>query len=84
MSTKEEMYIEKYNTEYLTLKEACKIWRKPGYSSLSKELPKIGYEKAIEIGRIPRGRWESGAFIMRIGDILEFLDKKDEILWKRV
>lgn len=84
MNAKEIYYIEKYEGEYVVLKEACEIWRKPGYSSLSTTLPQIGYNLAIEKGIIPRGRWEAGSFIMRISDVLEFIDKKDEIIWKRV
>jgi len=83
MCEKEIYYIEKYGGEYVLLKEACQIWCKPGYSKLSKELPKVGYEYAIETGQIPCGRWEAGSFIMRICDILEFIDKKDDLLWKR-
>ena len=53
MTEKEKMYIKKYGKEFLNLKESCQIWVKPGYSTLSKELPKIGYSIAVQKKIIP-------------------------------
>jgi hypothetical protein len=73
MTEKERLYIELYRTEYLTLKQACEIWRKPGYSTLSKQLPKIGYLKAVEAGIIPKFRKVGTTYLFKIADILDFL-----------
>jgi len=75
MTEKERMYIEKFGNEYLLLREACTIWRKPGYSSLSKLLANIGYSTAVEKGIIPKYKCESGAYLFKVSDILEFIDE---------
>ena len=77
MCEKEKMYIEKFGTEYLTLKQACKIWRKPGYSTLSKKLPKIGYLNAVKKGIIPQFKKEGAMYLFRIKHILKFIDGKE-------
>ena len=77
MCEKEKMYIEMFENEYLILSQACKIWRKPGYSSLSKVLPKMGYETAVKNGIIPKYKKEGTAYLFRISDILDFLDSKE-------
>lgn len=74
MINREEMYIEKFGSEYLTLKEACSIWRKPGYSSLSKKLPKMGYSTAYIKGIIPKYKYISSSYLFRVKDILAFLE----------
>ena len=77
MTSREEIYIKQFGTEYLILKQACQIWRKPGYSSLSKRLPKIGYKTAVEKGIIPKYKHIGGAYLFKIKDILEFLDNRE-------
>jgi len=77
MQEKEKFYIDKFDSEYLVLKQACKIWKKPGYSSLSKRLPEIGYKTAVEKGIIPKYKHIGGAYLFKIKDILEFLDNKE-------
>ncbi|DAB34198.1 MAG TPA: hypothetical protein CFH82_06590 [Sulfurospirillum sp. UBA12182] len=77
MTDREKLYFEKYKSEYLVLRQGCEIWRKPGYSSLSKKLPKIGYQNAVKKGLIPRYRYISGAYLFKIKDILDFLDNKE-------
>ena len=74
MTEKEKFYIEKYGTEYITLKQACEIWRKPGYSTLSKKLPEIGYDRAVELRLIPKYRKVGTSYLFKIADILEFLE----------
>ncbi len=74
MTEKEKMYIKEFGMEYLTLKQACKIWRKPGYSKLSKQLPQIGYEHAVKIGVIPKYRKVGVSYLFKIADILNFLE----------
>lgn len=78
MTEKEKFYIKKYGTEYPTLKQACEIWRKPGYSTLSKKLPDIGYERAVEIKLIPKYRKVGTSYLFRISDILKFLNDFEE------
>ena len=53
MTEKEKMYIKQYGKEFLNLRESCQIWVKPGYSTLSKKLPQIGYKTAVEKNIIP-------------------------------
>lgn len=74
MTEKEKMYINKFDSEYLTLKQACTIWRKPSYSTLSKELPRNGYKRAVELNKIPKYRKVGSAYLFKISDILEFLE----------
>lgn len=76
MTDLERLYIKKFNKEYLQLKEACQIWIKPGYSTLSKCLPKIGYDKAVELGMIPKYSKIGSTYLFKIKDILEFLNEK--------
>lgn len=73
MNEKEKYYREKYGDELL-LNEACAIWRKPGYSTLCKKLPKIGYAKAAELGIIPKYHKEGNAYLFYLIDVLEFCD----------
>lgn len=75
MTEKEKVYFLKFGKEYLNLRESCKIWIKPGYSSLSKLLPKIGYKEAVRRGAIPKYRYVSGTYLFKISDILNFLDE---------
>ena len=77
MCEKEKMYIEKFETEFLILKQGCSVWRKPGYSTLSKLLPKIGYKTAVDKGIIPKYIKKGGAYLFRIKDILDFLDNNE-------
>jgi len=77
MLEKEEIYRKEFGNEFLLLKEACKIWRKPGYSSLSKKLPKIGYLTAVEKGIIPKYEYKGGAYLFKIKDILDFLENME-------
>lgn len=76
MNEREKYYIEKYKSERLLLKEACEIWRKPSYSKLSKQLPNIGYEYAMNNGIIPKYTIEGNAYLFHIKDILAFMDNK--------
>ena len=78
MMEKEKMYISRFGSEYLTLRQACQIWRKPGYSKLSKELPKVGYNHAVSIGIIPKYRKVGSSYLFKISDILEFLNDLEE------
>jgi len=73
MTEKERMYYEKFGKEYLTLKEACQIWVKPGYSTLSKLVPSIGYETAFKGCVIPKYRQVGKRYLFKIKDILIFL-----------
>ncbi len=77
MTDKEKFYIDKYGTEYLMLKQACQIWNKPGYSTLSKKLPQIGYEHGVKQGLIPRYRVVGGTYLFKIADILNFLENTE-------
>lgn len=76
MTEKEKMYINKFGSEYLTLKQACTIWRKPSYSSLTKKLPKTGYQHAVKMGMIPKFRKVGTSYLFKVSNILEFLDEK--------
>jgi len=76
MTDKEKMYIEKFDKEYLSLKEACQIWTKPGYSTLSKKLPSIGYKHSVTLGLIPKYKKVGTTYLFKIRDILDFLDEK--------
>jgi|LSQX01.3.fsa_nt_gb hypothetical protein len=78
MTEKEKVYFEKYGKEYLTLRESCEIWRKPGYSTLSKILPKIGYREGVRRGLIPKYRFISGSYLFKISHILDFLNAHEE------
>lgn len=78
MTEKEKVYFEMFGKEYLTLKESCQIWRKPGYSSLAKKLPKIGYREGVKRGLIPRYRYISGSYLFKISHILDFLNAHEE------
>lgn len=78
MTEREKFYIFKFQKEYLTLKESCQIWQKPGYSDLSKKLPQVGYQQAVKCGLIPTYRKVGKVYLFRIRDILEFLDRSDE------
>jgi hypothetical protein len=75
MLEKEKFYLEKFGKEYLNLKESCQIWQKPGYSTLSKKLPEIGYKKAVQCGLIPTYRKIGREYLFRIRDILDFLEE---------
>jgi len=78
MTDKEKIYFELFeHKEYLNLEESCKIWRKPGYSTLSKKLPKIGYIQGVQQGLIPKYKFVSGSYLFKIRDILDFLEKND-------
>jgi hypothetical protein len=79
MLEKEKFYLEKFGKEYLSLKESCQIWQKPGYSTLSKKLPVIGYQKAVTCGLIPKYRKIGGTYLFRIRDILDFLEEAGEV-----
>ena len=74
MTEKEKMYIKKYGKEFLNLKESCRIWVKPGYSTLSKELPKIGYATAVQKKIIPHYKKIGNTYMFRIKDIVDFMD----------
>lgn len=76
MTEKEKMYYERFGKQdYLILKEACEIWRKPGYSSLSKKLPEIGYSNAVKQLIIPPYVKEGRTYLFKISDILDFLNR---------
>lgn len=78
MTEKENMYFKLFgDKEYLTLKESCKIWIKPGYSTLSKKLPQVGYEQGVKLGLIPRYRVIGGTYLFKIADILNFLESTE-------
>jgi hypothetical protein len=74
MTEKEKMYIKKYGKEFLNLKESCQIWVKPGYSTLSKELPKIGYSIAVQKKIIPNYKKIGNTYMFKIKDIVDFID----------
>lgn len=74
MTEKEKMYIKHYGKEFLNLKESCKIWVKPGYSTLSKKLPKIGYETAVKKNIIPIFKKIGNSYVFQIKDIVKFID----------
>lgn len=76
MTEKEKIYIAKFGKEFLTLREASKIWIKPSYSSLSKILPTIGYQTAVEKNIIPPYQKVGNTYIFRINHILDFIEKK--------
>jgi hypothetical protein len=78
MTEREKFYISKFQKEYLNLKEGCQLWQKPGYSTLSKKLPQVGYQQAVKCGLIPNYRKVGKVYLFRIKDIIEFLDKFDE------
>jgi hypothetical protein len=73
MTEKEKMYYKKFGKEYLTLKESCQIWVKPGYSTLSKLVPNIGYETAVKKNVIPQYKQVGKTYLFKIKDILTFL-----------
>lgn len=75
MTEREKFYISQFKKEYLNLEESCQIWIKPGYSTLSKKLPNIGYKQAVKGGLIPNYRKVGKVYLFRIRDILDFLDK---------
>ena len=79
MSEKEKFYFELFGKkEYLTLQESCQIWNKPGYSSLSKKIPKLGDKTAVEKGMIPRFTKVGRTRLFKIADILAFLETRDK------
>ena len=77
MTEREKFYISQFKKEYLNLEESCQLWQKPGYSTLSKKLPQVGYKQAVKCGLIPNYRKVGKTYLFRIRDILEFLDKSD-------
>ena len=79
MTEKEKFYISKVQKEYLNLKEGCQLWQKPGYSTLSKKLPQVGYQQAVKCGLIPTYRKVGKVYLFRIRDILDFLDKTADV-----
>lgn len=76
MTEKEKMYIKHFGAEYITLKKACQVWTKPGYSTLSKRLPTIGYPTAVDKGIIPKYTHIGNSYLFRIIDILNFLEER--------
>jgi len=77
--SKENMYINKFGGEYLTLRQSCKIWVSPSYSTLSKLVAKKGYKKAVYDGDIPKYRKVGNRYMFRISDILEYLDSLEKV-----
>lgn len=74
MTEKEKMYIKQYGKEFLNLRESCQIWVKPGYSTLSKKLPKIGYKTAVQKNIIPIYKKIGNSYMFKIKDIVDFID----------